>query len=159
MKIAISEAGANAATAPKGSRIQRVGDFYNAFMDTAALDAAGLAPLQPELDRVARMSDMDDLIRFIGNMVHIGTPALLMGFGPEVDLADSTVYATYGGSGSFGAPKEFTDLLGNSAGAHLLEAYRAYVQAVMEIAGRSPEQAARSQTRCKTWNPRRRRAS
>ncbi|PRY26406.1 putative endopeptidase [Aliiruegeria haliotis] len=143
MKIALAEAGRTAADAPKGSPVQLVGDFYNAYMDTAALDAAGLDPLTTELERIEAIRTMDDLVRFVGGMLDIGGPSLLLSFGPDVDLANSKAYATYGGAGSFGVPKEHAEILRQGPGAAGYAAYRTYVEAVMQIAGRSEAEAAR----------------
>ena len=36
---------------------QKIGDYYASCMDTDAIHAAGLKPLQPELDRIAALND------------------------------------------------------------------------------------------------------
>jgi endothelin-converting enzyme/putative endopeptidase len=43
----ILEQAAAAKDAPKGSVDQLIGDFYGACMDEAAIDKAGVAPLEP----------------------------------------------------------------------------------------------------------------
>src|SRR5579863_6550348 len=40
---------------------QKIGDEYASCMDTAAIDKAGIAPLQPELDRIAALKSTADL--------------------------------------------------------------------------------------------------
>ena len=65
MKGVLAHVGAKAATAPKGSPEQQVGTFYNAYMDTAARDAAGMTPLQPQLDAIGAIQSMDDLVRYL----------------------------------------------------------------------------------------------
>src|SRR5438105_1158860 len=48
---------------PKRSAVeQKIGDYYASCMDEKAADAAGLAPLQPELKRVAAAKDKKALI-------------------------------------------------------------------------------------------------
>jgi putative endopeptidase len=49
--------------APKGSPSQQVGDFYRAALDMRQRDAAGLQPLQADLDAAARASGPADLAR------------------------------------------------------------------------------------------------
>ena len=49
--------------APKGSPSQQVGDFYRAALDLRQRDAAGLQPLQADLDAAARASGPADLAR------------------------------------------------------------------------------------------------
>jgi len=44
---------------------QKVGDYYAACMDTDAINARGLAPLQPELDRIAAITDRKQLSAFL----------------------------------------------------------------------------------------------
>src|SRR5258708_17500020 len=51
---------------PKGSVAQRVGDFYAAGMDEAAIEKAGLAPLAPWLQLIAGIKAPGDLVPVIG---------------------------------------------------------------------------------------------
>src|SRR5690348_9542689 len=54
---------------PKRSPVnQKIGDYYAACMDEKAIDAAGLAPLRPDLDRIARISDMDSLAAALAHL-------------------------------------------------------------------------------------------
>src|SRR5215469_8031506 len=41
------------ANAPEGSVAQKVGDYYRAYLDTEAIERAGLAPARPGLDAIA----------------------------------------------------------------------------------------------------------
>src|SRR5690606_3153688 len=54
------------AGAPHGSDTQKVGDFYASFMDEAAIEAAGLKPLEQELARIDRIASKEELARHIG---------------------------------------------------------------------------------------------
>ncbi|MDQ2977818.1 MAG: M13 family peptidase, partial [Acidobacteriota bacterium] len=48
-----------AASAKKRDAIrQKIGDFYASCMEEAAAEAAGIAPLAPELERIARIQDV-----------------------------------------------------------------------------------------------------
>ncbi len=44
---------------------QKIGDYYAACMNTAAIDKLGLKPLQPELDRIAAIGDRKQLAEFL----------------------------------------------------------------------------------------------
>src|SRR5260370_22549254 len=46
-----------------GSVEQKVGDFFRSAMDTAAIDAAGLKPLEPDLARLAGVAAAPHLAR------------------------------------------------------------------------------------------------
>ena len=52
---------ASQAAAPKGSPMQQVGDYYRAALDMRQRDAAGLQPIQADLDWAARASGPADL--------------------------------------------------------------------------------------------------
>jgi putative endopeptidase len=46
---------AAAAHAPTGSNAQKIGDFYNAFLDRAKIEQLGLAPARPALEQIANL--------------------------------------------------------------------------------------------------------
>jgi predicted metalloendopeptidase len=56
----------DAASAPAGSLARQVADFRAAYLDEAAIEARGLAPLQPLLGRIARVRDQAGLTRLLG---------------------------------------------------------------------------------------------
>jgi putative endopeptidase len=45
---------------------RRIGAFYTAYLDTAALAARGVAPIRPLLDTIAKIGDATTLARFFG---------------------------------------------------------------------------------------------
>jgi len=50
-----------------GSSQQKVADFYNAYVNQDAIDALGVAPMQPELDRVKALQNHEQVIRFMAD--------------------------------------------------------------------------------------------
>lgn len=68
----VEEAAANpAATAS----MRKVGDFYASLVDEAAIEKAGLTPLQPDLDAIAAIRTRADLSRAIARGNREGGPA------------------------------------------------------------------------------------
>jgi putative endopeptidase len=57
-----AKAARRASTVPN-TNAGRVGAFYASCTDSAAVDAAGVKPLQPTLDTIAAISSVDDLVR------------------------------------------------------------------------------------------------
>jgi putative endopeptidase len=57
---------AAAARAAAGSDVRKIGDYYRAFVDTAALEKRGMAPIRPLLDSIAAITDRVALARFLG---------------------------------------------------------------------------------------------
>lgn len=49
-----------------GTPEQKIGDYYASFMDEAAIEAKGLAPAQPDLQRIASAATKDDIARLFG---------------------------------------------------------------------------------------------
>src|SRR5262245_51328870 len=66
-------AGANAAP---GSDLRKIGDYYTSSMDEAGIDALGLKPLQPMLDRIAAITDRRSLSRALGATLRADVDAL-----------------------------------------------------------------------------------
>jgi putative endopeptidase len=58
---------AGASHPAEGSNARRIADFYAAWMDTAAIEQHGLAPLKPELDRIEAINSRADLARVLGS--------------------------------------------------------------------------------------------
>lgn len=48
--------------APRGSAEQLIGDFYTSGMDELAINKQGFEPLRPNLDRIERISSIEELI-------------------------------------------------------------------------------------------------
>ena len=57
-----------------GSDAQKAGDFYGSFMDEAAIESRGLAPLDAELKRIEALASKKDLAGYIGYAQRIGVP-------------------------------------------------------------------------------------
>jgi len=58
-----------ASAAPVGSPARKVADFRAAYMNEAAVEARGLAPLKPLLNQIAKLSDKAQLTRLLGRSV------------------------------------------------------------------------------------------
>lgn len=69
----------SASTAPAGSPARKVADFYAAYLNEAAIEARGLASIQPALDRVEKIADKAELTRVLGRGMRADVD--VMGFG------------------------------------------------------------------------------
>lgn len=68
-----------AEAAPAGSAARKVADFHSAYLNEAAIEARGLASLQPLLDRVEKVLDKTALTRLLGRGMRADVDP--MGFG------------------------------------------------------------------------------
>src|SRR5262245_57536283 len=82
---------------------QKIGDYYAACMDVAAIDARGLTPIQPELDRIRDLKDKAQLGTEIATLHRSGTPALFE-FGSDQDFKNSNEVIAELDQGGLGLP-------------------------------------------------------
>jgi predicted metalloendopeptidase len=71
---AILEAAAADRAAAPGSSVRRMGDFYASCMDTAAIDARGLSPLEPDFRRITAIHSKQDLAAVLAGFQRVGRP-------------------------------------------------------------------------------------
>src|SRR5258706_16270125 len=76
-------------SAPRGSELRKIGDFFASGMDEAAVEKTGIAPLQPEFARIAAIESPADLSAALAHLQIIGVDAAF-GMGQMQDYADST---------------------------------------------------------------------
>jgi putative endopeptidase len=110
---------------------RQVGDFYASWMDEAGIEARGLAPLKPYLDRIASISDRSGLVRAFAEP---GTTAPV-GLGILPDPADPTRYIAAAGQGGLGLPNRDYYLLAGAKYDAIRTAYRAYAVKMLQLAG------------------------
>jgi putative endopeptidase len=130
----IIEAAAKSKAAP-GSSSQKVGDFYATFMDEAAIERQGAAPLKPHLAKIAAIRSKTDLARAFGeaNRIGIGTP---FGAAIEQDLKDNKVYSVYIGQGGLGLPdRDYYLVDTNPKFVEARQKYQAHVANMLRLAG------------------------
>ncbi|MEO3414138.1 M13 family metallopeptidase [Roseovarius sp. CAU 1744] len=140
---AAAEAGEMAADAPKGSPTQIVGDFYNAFMDVDAIDAAGIEPIRDMLDEVDAVTDFRELTRVVAAQAASSGPALFTMFGPSQDPTDGTKHAFFSLGQTFGIDRHFQEILRGPVDGPELTAYRTFINDLLLAAGYEPDEASR----------------
>ena len=102
---------------------QRIVEAYESYLDTAAIDAAGLAPAQPYLDKIRGAETLSELVTLWGTP---GYPAPLGG-GVGVDAKEPTRYSIYLGSGGLGLPDRDYYLDESERGKDIQTKYREYL--------------------------------
>lgn len=117
--------------AAKGSLEQKVGDYYRTWMDEAAVNAAGAAPLKAHLDKIYAIANRDELARAMAS-VHMNGPA---GYGVIPDPADTTKYIAFVGQAGIGLPDRDYYLKTDGKFPAWRDAYKAYVAKMFELAG------------------------
>jgi putative endopeptidase len=133
-----------AAGARAGSAERRVADFYQAYMNQQAIDARGLAPLQPLLKSIAAIGSRTDLARVLGANVRADVDAInstdlytenLFGFWTVQGLDDPHRYNAYLLQGGLGMPDRAYYLTDSPKMAELRTKYVAHIAAMFKLAG------------------------
>jgi putative endopeptidase len=55
---------------------QKIGDYYASYMDEAGIEAKGIAPLKPELDRIDSIRNLRELSVYLGSTLRADVDAL-----------------------------------------------------------------------------------
>jgi putative endopeptidase len=119
------------AMAAPGSRI---GDFYASFMDEAAVDAAGIAPLRPMMARIRAVADRSQWAAESGRMFREGVTAPFNGFVGSDDRIPTEMIMRLTQSG-LGLPDRDYYLRDEPALAEKRAAYQAYLAQLLTLAG------------------------
>jgi len=83
-----------------GSINAKIGDFYSSYMDTAAIDAAGMRPLWPYMAQIDAVKTRADLVRLLGQWAPFVDLPMGLGVGP--DAKDPTIYSASSSQGGLG---------------------------------------------------------
>ncbi|HTM04859.1 MAG TPA: M13 family metallopeptidase [Vicinamibacterales bacterium] len=129
------EDAAGSQQASKGSAAQKVGDFYTAFMDEAAIDKAGRSPLQPYLAAVASIGNKGQLSRAIGFADRNGVNVPIR-TSVTSDLKNNDRYALYVEQDGLGLPdRDYYLDEKNERFADVRAKYVQHVAAMLTLAG------------------------
>ena len=140
LKGLIEDAAKNPAGNPER---QKVGDFYGACMDEAAVEAAGLAPVQPWLAKIDAAGDRDALFVLSGEIQRMQASPF---FSAEVfaDLKDPNTVVAHFSQGGLGLPERDYYLSTDADKKTLRATYVQHVTKMLVLSG-MPAAAAQQQ--------------
>jgi len=133
---------AHAAPRPAGSWERKVVDFYKSGMDEAAIERAGLKPLEPYLQRARSVEGARDLADALAMLHAAGIGA---GFDSDVepDRKDSSHYLFDVSQGGLGLPDRDYYFRTDEKSRAQREAYVKHVQRMLQLAGADAASAER----------------
>src|SRR5665213_798477 len=128
--------------APRSANLQKIGDMLHACMDEEKVQAAGVAPLQPELDRIAALKSLRDLPPFLGAL-HLSTyvGSTLFDFGSNQDFANSSAVIAFAEAGGLGLPDRDYYTKTDAKSEEIRQKYLAHVEHMLTLLGDTPEAA------------------
>jgi putative endopeptidase len=121
---------------------QKIGDEYASCMDTAAVNKAGIAPLQPEMDRIAALKSSAELPALLGHLHNIGVNAFF-GMGSNQDFADSSQVISFYGAGGLGLPERDYYFRTDPKSIEQRKQYVDHVRKMFVLAGEADAQASK----------------
>jgi endothelin-converting enzyme/putative endopeptidase len=140
LKQILEEAAVPSAT--RSSNEQKIGDEYASCMDTAAVNKLGLAPLKPELDRIAALKTGAELPALLAHLHAIGVSAFFF-MGSNQDFADSNSVISFYGADGLGLPERDYYTRTDAKSVEQRQQYVAHVRKIFALAGEAEEQAAK----------------
>jgi putative endopeptidase len=120
---------------------RKIGDFWTACMDESGIEAKGLAPLQPELDRIDALGDKADLAALVAHLHRIDVD-VLFDIGSDQDYADATQVIAEADQGGLGLPERKYYLGTGKEADATRAAYLAHLGRVLALAGTAEPDAA-----------------
>jgi predicted metalloendopeptidase len=117
-----------------GSDGQKMGDFYNSFIDQKRRDELGLAPLKGELGKIDALRDKKQLGALLAHFEHIGVGSPL-NLSVHQDNRDSTRYQVDINQSGLGMPNRDYYLANDARLADVRAKYQAHIEKMLALAG------------------------
>jgi putative endopeptidase len=118
---------------PPGTVERKIADFYAAYVDTAAIEAAGLHPVETELAGIRRAGSHEDVAGLMARAdLAAGGPFSIDIWADERNPDRSVVNISQGG---LGLPDRDYYLRDDPSFSRALASYRTYVERVLSFAG------------------------
>jgi putative endopeptidase len=135
---------------PAGSDARKVADLYNSYLDEAAIEAKGLAPIRPHLEAIAEIHDKRELARALGETMRADVDALnntnfhtanLFGLWVAPGFDDPEHYTAYLLQGGIELPDRDYYLSDSESMRKVREQYLTHVSTMLKLAGFSDTEA------------------
>jgi predicted metalloendopeptidase len=134
----------DARSAAPGTLARKVADFRAAYLDRAAIERRGVAPLAPALARIARVKDKAALAQLLGATMRadadplnspVSASASPLGLSVEHGVHGERRYTAFLVQGGLGLGDREAYLSGGAKAAARRERYRKYVARALALAG------------------------
>ncbi|MBY4636748.1 M13 family metallopeptidase [Sphingopyxis sp. XHP0097] len=128
----------------EASNEARIASFYNAYMDTAAIDAAGMKPVEADLARFSAIADKAGLAKVLGEQARVDVDPLnftdfhtenLFGLFVTQGLSTPGEVLPYMLQGGLGLPEREYYLSDDPKMGEIRAAYRAYIVHLLTLSG------------------------
>jgi putative endopeptidase len=122
---------------------QKIGDMYGSCMDETRINAEGIAPLKPELARIAAVKDKSELMVEIARL-HLIDANALFNFHSNSDLHNADAVIAYIDQGGLSLPDRDYYVKDDPDKVEMRKHLVDYATELFQLAGQTPQQAAHS---------------
>jgi endothelin-converting enzyme/putative endopeptidase len=131
-------------SAERNANQQKIGDYFQACMDEAAVEKAGAAPLEKRMQEIAAVRTPEQFAALVGRL-QLATRGneMLFGFSSNQDFADSIRVIAFADAGGLGLPDRDYYVKTDAKSVETRAKYLAHVQKMLELAGDRPAAAKR----------------
>ena len=119
---------------------QKIGDYYKACMDVDAIEAKGLAPVQPLLDEINAVTNKKQLPALIGKLQRLGID-VFFGYGEQQDFKDASKQIAFVDQAGLGLPERDYYLRTGDKDETLRKQYVEHVTKMLTLSGVPPQKA------------------
>ncbi|HTV09368.1 MAG TPA: M13 family metallopeptidase [Candidatus Aquilonibacter sp.] len=120
---------------------QKVGDYFEACMNTGAIDVAGLQPIQGALGGLEGVSSRERLLQLLPFWHKMELGSFFFNSGTGQDAVDSSLMIVEVRAGGLGLPDRDYYLKTDPRSVKLREEYLAYVQQMLALSGEPVDKA------------------
>ncbi|WP_337879815.1 M13-type metalloendopeptidase [Rheinheimera sp.] len=132
VKTIIEEVSSRTDLAP-GSDEQKLGSYYNSYMNEAKLEELGLTPLQPQLELIQSLQDKKQLAAVFASLQRDGV-SIPWSWYVNNDAKNSSQYAVYADQSGLGLPDRDYYLKDDEHSKKIQAEYQSYLQDLMTLA-------------------------
>jgi putative endopeptidase len=131
------------ASAPDRNPTQRkIGDYFAACMDEAAVEKRGVEPLNAYLSQITALRSKQELPALLSKLhLETGDGGLFFNFGSNQDFADSSKVIGFADAGGLGLPDRDYYLKDDEKSKDIRAKYLAHMSRMFELIGDAPETA------------------
>jgi predicted metalloendopeptidase len=133
-----------------GSEAAKIGDYYTTYLDEAAIEAKGAAPLKPGLEAVAAIRTPKDLSTYLGRQLRADVDVMnntristdnLFGLWVAADFDEPTRYSPFLLQGGLSLPSREYYTSAAPRMVAIREGFKAHIVKVLTLAGLSDAEA------------------
>ena len=125
----------------RDANTRKIGDYYASCMDEGAVQQKGLAPLQPELDRINGLTSKEQLPELLAHYQLIVVNVFL-GFGSQQDFKDATRTVAFADQSGLGLPERDYYFRTGEKDEEIRKQYVRHITNILKLLGASETQAA-----------------